>query len=143
VNVVNRLANAFGFVLRDGQLHSGTRSLHRFGYRFPGFLLSGGDGGDSGDVIENPRHAVFDAPAATSPELRSAAATGDSLTEPWKSYAATVRDLSFRVTDADIERLATEYSEAEIFEVTVAVAVGAALRSHDAGLCAVRGSSAD
>ena len=37
-NVVNRLANAFDFRLRDGQLHQGTRSLHRFGYRFPGFV---------------------------------------------------------------------------------------------------------
>jgi len=142
-NVVNRLANAFGFVLRDGQLHSGTRSLHRFGYRFPGFLLAGGDGADSGDVVENLRRAVLDAPAATEPALRAAAAIGGSLPEPWKSYAATVRDTSYRVTDADIDRLAAEHSEDEIFEITVAAAVGAALRSHDAGLRAVRNKSAD
>src|SRR5689334_13911804 len=37
-NVINRLANAFDFQLRAGQLVNGTRSLHRFGYRFPRFV---------------------------------------------------------------------------------------------------------
>lgn len=121
-NIIGRLANAFGFTLRKGQLHSGTRALHRAGYRFPAFLLAEGQTIRHGDdAVENLRHAVLDA-------------AGGPLREPSASYAAAVRDASYAITDSDITRLtAAGHTEDEIFEVTVVAAVGAALDGFDAG----------
>jgi len=142
-NVVNRLANAFGFVLRDGQLESGTRSLHKFGYRFPGFLLAGGDRTDHGDPVANLRHAVFEAPATTEPALRQAAATDTGLAEPMQAYTNLVRVASYRITDTTIADLKKAgHSDEEIYELTVAAAVGAALHTYDTAQQALTNKSA-
>ena len=130
-DIVNRLANAFGFELRGDQLHSGTRALHKFGYRFPGFLLAGGERQASGDPVEDLRNAVFTAAATTAPERRVAAGSGDGLDEPWRTYTALVRDASYKVTTADVANLRAQ--EDEVFELTVAAATGAALRAYDTG----------
>jgi hypothetical protein len=85
------------------------------------------------------RHTVLDAPAHTDPGLRSAAAHGDALPHPVGTYVGKVRDQSYRITETDLEALtAAGLSEDEIFEITVAAAVGAALRGLDAGMRALR-----
>lgn len=133
-NIINRLANTFGFALRGNQLHTGTRALHRFGYRFPAYLLAGGTRTTHEDPVDRLRHAVFEAPAVTAPTLRQAATTGEGLAEPWQSYTARVRAASHTVTDADIAQLtAAGHTEDEIFELTVAAATGAALHTFNAG----------
>jgi hypothetical protein len=72
--------------------------------------------------------------------LRGRPAPGPDLPEPLGPYVAKVRDQSYRVTDADIEALkASGLTEDEIFELTIATAVGAALRGVDAGMRILRG----
>ena len=53
-------------------------------------------------------------------------------------YLEKVRDCAWTVTDADVERLKAEgFSEDEIFEQTVAVAIGQGLRRLDIALEAI------
>lgn len=134
-HIVNRLANAFDFTLRDGQLRTGTKALHRSGYKFPGFLMNDGTPPQRGaDDVTNLRRAVLEAPATTSPALRQAAAAGEDVPAPWQSYVKLVREESHRVTDADVAELtAAGRSEDEVFEVTVAAATGVALAVYDRG----------
>ena len=59
---------------------------------------------------------------------------------PWElePYLAKVRSAAYTVTDADVERLRTVgLSEDEIFEQTVAAAIGEGLRRLDAALGAI------
>jgi AhpD family alkylhydroperoxidase len=134
-HVVNRLANAFDFTLRDGQLRTGTKALHRSGYRFPGFLMADGPPPErGGDDVANLWRAVLEAPATTGRALRQAAAAGKDVPTPWQSYVTLVREESHRITDADVAALkAAGCGEDEIFEVTVAAATGAALAVYERG----------
>ena len=93
-----------------------------------------------GDRVAALRRAVFDSDAVTDRATRAAAAAGGELPTPLSSYLTRVREASYRITDGDFARLRDAgHSEEEIFELTVAAALGAALRSRDAGLRALRG----
>jgi len=84
------------------------------------------------------RHAVLESPARTDPAKRLAAAEGGLLPPPLDSYIAKVRDQSYRVSHRDIKALTTAgFSEDEIFELTVAAALGAAMLRFDAGMRAL------
>jgi len=87
------------------------------------------------------RRAVFESRGSTEPAVRNAAGSGGELPEPLGSFAAKVRDQSYRITDTDFAALTTAgLSDDAIFEITIAGAVGAALQRLDAGMRAVRGS---
>ena len=83
------------------------------------------------------RAAVLDGPGVTASDLRRAAAAG---TAPgvWGNYVRAVRETSYRVSEEDMAALkAAGMDEEEIFEVTVATAVGAAFDRLQAGLRAL------
>lgn len=83
--------------------------------------------------------AVFEGDGRSQPAIRKAAARGGGLPEPLAAYVSTVRDASYRISDSDIAALkAAGYDEDEIFEVTVATALGRAQTGLDAGLRALR-----
>jgi len=66
-------------------------------------------------------------------ELRRAAAAVPPAPEAAAAYLAKVRERAYAVTDADVEALrAAGLSEDELFEQTVAAAVGEGFRRLDA-----------
>jgi hypothetical protein len=86
-------------------------------------------------AVDALRRAVFESPGSSEPAVRAAAGSGGELPEPLGSYAAKVRDQSYRITDSDFVALtAAGLSDDAIFEITIAAAVGAALQRLDAGM---------
>jgi len=71
-------------------------------------------------------------------ELRETVGRIPPAPAPLAAYLEKVRTGAFRVVDEDVDALkAAGYSEDEIFEQTVAAAVGEGLRRLDAGLGAL------
>jgi hypothetical protein len=82
--------------------------------------------------------AVLESPAETDRATRAAAYQSDGL-PPLRQYLDKVRGESYRITDEDIQTLLTTgYSQDSVFEITVATALGAAMRRLEAGLRVLR-----
>ena len=95
------------------------------------------------DAVEALRRAVLDSDGVTDRQARHSAAEGAEALPPppMAAYLQKVRAESYRITDADIAALhAAGHREEEIFELTIAAALGAALRSLGCGLEAVEGT---
>jgi hypothetical protein len=89
-------------------------------------------------LVSDLHASVFEGPGRVDAALRQSAVTGEGLSEPWLSYTLKIRDGASNVNDSDIENLrAAGHTEDEIFEMTIAAAVGASLHTLDAGLRAV------
>ena len=98
------------------------------------------------DEIDHLGRLVFEGNAKTPPALRRAAAAharflaglgppDPALPGEWLTYVEKVALHAYKVTDEDVEMLRQAgHSEDEIFEITVATAVGASFARAEAGL---------
>jgi alkylhydroperoxidase family enzyme len=79
-------------------------------------------------------------PGRLDPATRRAAATGGVLPAPLAAWVDKVFREAWRCTDEDVERLKQAgFDEDQIYEATVAAALGAAAMRMERGLRLVRG----
>lgn len=85
------------------------------------------------------RRAILHGEGALDPAVRATLVAGGEPPTSLATYVAKVARHAYRVTSDDISALRTSgYSEDQIFEATISVALHAALERLDAGLGAVR-----
>lgn len=96
-------------------------------------------------MVEHRRRRVaalsaraLDGPGELPGSTRRAVAAGAVPDGPAGAYVAKVRAHAYKVVDGDVDALRGDgWSEDEIFELTVAVALGEGLRRLDQGLAAL------
>ena len=95
------------------------------------------------ELVAKVERAVLESPGHIEPALRQAIASRqtDGVPEALRAYMDKVALRAYTVTDADIEALLRAgYSEDEIFEVTAAAALGAALARLERGMAVLKES---
>jgi hypothetical protein len=84
-------------------------------------------------------HAILASRGALDASVREALAAGQEIPEPMAIYVDKVTRHAYRVTDDDVQALlAAGYSQDQIFEATLSVALGAAQARLQTGLEALR-----
>ncbi|WP_155374566.1 hypothetical protein [Catellatospora vulcania] len=86
------------------------------------------------------RHAVLDGPGSTPSRVRHVVAHAklEEVSHELRGYVDTMREHAWRSTDEQVRDLLTVgWSEDQVYELTVAVALGAGQRRLDAGLAAI------
>ena len=83
-------------------------------------------------LVADLRRAVLEGPGVTAPATRRSVAAAEPVAPPLDAYLDKVRDASYRVVDRDVSQLrGAGHGEEEIFELTVAAALGKALQPFD------------
>ncbi|MGZ3602263.1 MAG: hypothetical protein ACXWQ5_22010 [Ktedonobacterales bacterium] len=89
------------------------------------------------------QNSIVRGPGQLDAATRAALASGHDIPEPLASYAEKVARYAYKVTDDDIAALlAAGYSEDQLFEATLSVALGAAQMRLRAGLDALHAAQA-
>ena len=92
------------------------------------------------EVMQRLRDAVLGPDGSLPYETRLALATGRDVPPELTPYADKVARHAYRITDSDIAALRDAgYDDDAIYEITVAVALGAGLHRRDVGLAAIAG----
>lgn len=80
---------------------------------------------------------VFEGPGHSDPALRRAAAEGTSVPADLETLVDKIHRHAYKVTDEDLARLRTTYSDDQMFEIVVSAALGASRKQLFAGLAAL------
>src|SRR5262245_18617889 len=84
---------------------------------------------------------VLGGPGETEPSLRRALAEGGAaVPEDLRALVDTIERAPYKVSDEQIAALRARYSEDQIFEIVVAISMGASMRRLKAGLAALEGA---
>jgi hypothetical protein len=89
------------------------------------------------EIRDRAFRSVFESPGQSDPELRRAAAEGTGVPADLQTLVDKIHRHAYKVTDEDIARLRTTYSDDQMFEIVVSAALGASRKRLFAGLAAL------
>jgi alkylhydroperoxidase family enzyme len=81
--------------------------------------------------------SVLRGPGESDPHIRAAAAEGSGVPAELQLLIEKIHRHAYKVTDEDIARLQTKYTDDQLFEIVVSAAVGASRQRLSAGLQAL------
>ena len=90
-------------------------------------------------LLDATRRAVLDGEGTTDAALRRQVASGEPPPE-LATLVQKIRDRAYTVTDEDVDRLRSRYSEDQIFEIILAATIGAAGFRLKAAMDALEGA---
>jgi hypothetical protein len=88
--------------------------------------------------VQRLKQAVLSGPGQLAGEVRQAAASAGAVPAELETYVRNVSQYAYKVTDEEVAALLQAgYSEDQLFEVTVSIALGAGLSRLKAGQAAL------